>query len=168
MRKVDNRGISLVEIMVTVAIMGVVAAVGLWSLNTVSGRPAQQCAQKVIYSLERHRTTAMGKSEAYYKLIADTSGKILFEEGIKVRADDDAYSVTTTEIGGKRVTVSYVDPTSGAVLPLNPGSSLEFRFDRGSGAFDKNFYPCRQLIIKSGGREVHVTLVQLTGKVYLD
>ena len=73
----DNRGISLVEIMIVITIMAIVGSVGLMGLNAMSGRPAQQTAQKLIYSLERHRVTAMGKVDASYILRVEASGKIV-------------------------------------------------------------------------------------------
>ena len=167
MRKINNRGISLVELVIVITIMAIAASFVGWGVSTMSGKPAQQCSQKIVYALERGRMTAMGRSEAYFKLYITTDKKVMFEEGFKQRVDDASYAVTTTEVGSNRVTVLYEDATGG-INTLGPGSSLEFRFDRGSGAFDKNHFPCKKLIIRSGRNEVNINLVQITGKVYLD
>ena len=163
----DNRGISLVEIMIVITIMAIVGSVGLMGLNAMSGRPAQQTAQKLIYSLERHRVTAMGKVDASYILRVEASGKIVCEERVK---NEGAESVTIVDVGTKRVKLSY-ELADGTILDMAPGSTLLFQFDRGSGAFKTMGTAggnITRLIVKSGGREVKVRLVKLTGKVYLD
>lgn len=175
MRK-DKRGISLVEILVVIAIMAVVASVGIWGINAVSGRPAQQCSQKLIYSLERHRVTAMGKADAYYKLSIDAKNRVVFEEGISNTADEYGnytYSTTSSEIGNTRVKLAYI-VSGGGEVEMDSGDSLTIRFDRGSGAFksfvdqDGNNLTVTGVVVQSGGRSFNVKLVQVTGKVYLD
>lgn len=165
----DNRGISLVEVMVVIAIMAVVGAVGIWSINAMTGKPAQQCAQKIVYSLERHRTSAMGKVDALY-VLRESGGKVYVDEYLTNDAggvDTTTMSpATTTEIGSTGVQVQYqlgADPTLHD-LPLS------LSFDRSSGAFEKQpggGYVTR-IVARRGGREYEVTLVPLTGKVYID
>lgn len=176
MLRKDKRGISLVEILVVIAIIGVVATVGIWGLNAVSSRPAQQCSQKLIYSLERNRVTVMGKSDAYYKVWINDKDRVIFEEGVSNTAADDhgnyTYSVTSSEIGNSRVKLSYL--TSGGEVAMGRGDSLTIRYDRGSGAFksftdqDGNSLVVTGLVAQSGGKRFVVRLVQVTGKVYLD
>ncbi len=166
MRK-DNRGISLVEILVVIAIMGVVAAVGLWGLGSLSGRPAQQCAQRIAYSLERHRISSMGKVDAYYTISVDDKGRIIGTEGLRSTATEPAtYVETKSELGTNRVKL-YYENSAGDRTEV-PESGITFKFDRGSGAFQNSYFPCVRLVAVSGGREVKIELVKLTGKVYLD
>lgn len=164
----DNRGLSLVEVMVVIAIMAVVGAVGIWGINAMSGKPAQQCAQKIVYSLERHRTSAMARVDAVYMLY-ENGGKIYVDEYLTNDAGGVNLSTmtpaTSTEIGASGVEVQYTlgaDPT-----PHN--LPLYLSFDRSSGAFKPQSGGdyCTQIIVKRGGREYTVTLVPLTGKVYI-
>lgn len=165
----DNRGVSLVEVMVVVAIMAVVGGVGVWGINAMSGKPAQQCAQKVVYSLERHRTSAMSKVDAKYRLV-ENGGKIYVEEymtndpgGLPSPLPAPA---TSTEIGASGVKVQY---TLGADPTLHD-LPLELQFDRSTGAFkpQSGGSYCTKIVVTRGGREHTVTLVPLTGKVYID
>ncbi|MBR1700960.1 MAG: prepilin-type N-terminal cleavage/methylation domain-containing protein [Lachnospiraceae bacterium] len=167
MRKIDNRGLSLAEILVVLAIMALVATVGIWGINAVSGRPAQQCAQRVIYSLERARVTATGRMNTYYKLYVDSAtGKVMCEEGISNDTGASVvYNITTSEMGTARVRLSYVQ-ADGTIKTMGRGESITYTFDPGSGGFKT--YPSSKLIFMSGGREYKVKLVHLTGKVYLD
>ena len=168
MRK-DNRGITLVEIMVVIAIMAIVAGVGITGLNLVNGRPAQQCAQKIIYSLERHRTTAMSKVDASYTLEVQSSGKTVCVE--RVSNDRVSYTTTESEIGAKRVKLFY-ETADGSVVPMTAGMFITFQYDRSSGAFRSitasTGDEVARVIAKSGGREVKVRFVKITGKVYWD
>lgn len=168
MIKKDNRGITLAEILVVVAIMAIAGAILSWGLNAVSGKPAQQCSQRTIYSMERARVSAMSKLNTYYKIYIDNStGKVMCEEGISNNTAADAvYTVTTSELGSFRVKVSYIDSSDGSLKTMDRGDSITFKFNAGSGGFST--YPCSKLIFMSGGREYKVKLVRLTGKVYLD
>lgn len=161
MRK-DNRGLSLAELMIVVAIMAVITGLIGFGINSMSGRPAQQCAQKIIYSLERHRVTAMGKISASYTLKVKDDGEI---ECVETVQNNGAQSSVSNVIGSSRVTLFYDDGSSITQVPRN--SSITLTFDRSSGAFSSSM-PYKRLIVKSGGREYKIRLVQLTGKVYLE
>ncbi len=164
----DNRGISLVEVMVVVAILAVVGGVGIWGINTMSGKPAQQCAQKIVYSLEHHRTSAMARVDARYVLY-ENGGKIYVDEYLTNDlggVDESTMSpAATAEIGSAGVKVQY---TLGAD-PTRHDLPLRLSFDRSSGAFKAQAGGghCTQIFVSRGGREYTVTLVPLTGKVYI-
>ncbi len=165
--KNDNRGMSLVEILVVIAIMVVVGAIGIMSINAMSGKPAQQCAQQMMYSLERHRTSAMGKVNSQYVLRVSGSGKIVADEYLTNEDSLSGVTPKTLEVGSSGNKVTYV--CGGTTYSLED-TPLTLKFDRGSGSFkpqaDGSY--CTEISIKRGGREHKVTLVPLTGKVYID
>lgn len=163
----DNRGLSLLELLAVIAIISIAGTVTIWGLNTLSGRPAQQTAQKLIYSMERHRISTMGKVDAYYTIRIDGTGKVVCEEGVKNSADPSAsYSVTTSELGTKRVSIYVMDTGSSTLQKLNPGESRTFKFSRESGGFTD--LPCSEVRVASGTREIKIKFVKVTGKVYLE
>lgn len=167
MRK-DNRGLSLVELMAVIAILAVVGAVAGFGINAMLGRPAQQCSQQLVYSLEKHRMSAMGKVESQYVLKVDaTTDKIVAEEYLSNTAGSLGTPVVG-EVGSSGIEISYQCGTN--VYDLETDGPLTLKFERGSGAFkpqaDGTY--CTKIFIKRGGREHQVTLVPLTGKVYID
>lgn len=165
----DNRGVSLVEILIVVSIITVLAGVGIYGVSLMSGQPAKKCSQKIVYSLERHRTTAMSKVNAKYVLSTD-GDKIYFQEFVIDGADASGTWVDKpkVEIGSSGVEVKYV-LDGGSETPLTTGNSLTLEFDRASGAFKPQAGGyCTQIIVSRGGKEFKITLVPLTGKVYID
>lgn len=162
----NDRGVSLVEVIIVVAILAVVGGVGIFGLNAITGRPAQQCSQKIVYSLERHRVSAMGKMQSKYVLRTD-GDKVFVDEYLK-NGDGDLGTPSTSEVGSSGVKITY---TCGSdEHELADGAPLTLEFDRSSGAFkpqaDGTY--CTKIVAKRGGREFEVTLVPLTGKVYIE
>lgn len=171
----DNRGLSLVELMVVIAIIAVLGGIGLMGINAMTGRPAQQCSEKIIYSLERHRVTAMSKVDAYYVLRSDAAAKkIYIDEYVtnnRTGGSFGPYTKTTAEIASSGVKISYVC-SDGNTYNLDDvtDASLRLAFDRTTGSFKKQADGsyCTRIIAERGGRKFEVTLVPLTGKVYKD
>lgn len=161
----DNRGVSLVEVLVVVAIIVVVGAVGILGINSMSGKPAQKCSQQIIYSLEKHRTSTMGKVSSQYVLTVDDEGKIIAEEYLSNEETMPSDPTTVHKLSDKRTKVTYV--CNGTMKNI-ADAPLTLQFDRASGGFkqqaDGSY--CTQIIVERGGRSYPITLVPLTGKVY--
>lgn len=159
--KKDNRGISLVEIIIVIAIMTVVGGAMFYGVGMISGKPAQKCAQKIVFSLDRHRTTAMGKMDSSYTLRVD-GDQIVLDEYIKTSATES--SNTTVPVGSSGVTVKY---TCGGTEKDLASESLVLGFERGSGAFRKQADGtyCTEIKVSKAGTEYIIDLVPLTGKV---
>lgn len=172
----DNRGMSLVELTIVIAIIAVVGAVGIMSFNVMTGKPAQQCAQKLVYSLEKHRTTSASKVDAYYVLSYNAATKeIIAEEFVSNDLSLGYTSIGRSAIGAANVEVTYYVSGDATAYNLNTGA-ITLRFDRSSGAFKQlsstntatNGKYCTKIVASRGGRDFEVTLVPLTGKVYID
>jgi len=158
----DNRGISLVEIIMVVAIMAIVGG-GLYiGINAISDKPSQQCAEKLVQSLNRHRTTAMGKKSTSYKLTVE-------DERIVVYETVEGSTTGPVPISDRTVDVYYT--IAGTETKLSAAAPLTLEFKRGSGGFEKvagkGDY-CTQLRVIRGDKantEYIVELSSLTGKV---
>lgn len=165
MRK-DNRGISLVEIIMVLALMTVVAGALMYGIGLISGKPAQKCANKIVFSLERHRTTAMGKAEGTsYTLKQDAGKEVMLVE--KIKEANGTVKETTIPIGENTVEVTY--NCGGTVTPL-VGNPLVLEFERGSGAFKPQSGGdyCTEIVVSKAGKVYTIELVPLTGKVHIN
>ena len=58
--KNDNRGLSLVEVVIVLAIMAVLGTVVSVGVNLVTRKPADQCASRLQTVLQNNRMTTMG------------------------------------------------------------------------------------------------------------
>ena len=164
MRK-DNRGISLVEIIMVLALMTVVAGALMYGIGLISGKPAQKCANKIVFSLDRHRTTAMGKVDTSYTLKTDSDDTIILVESVKEA--DGTVNVTTIPVGENTVEVTY---NCGGTVKNLKDEDLVLKFVRGSGAFAKQADGtyCTEIVVSKAGKVYTIELVPLTGKVHIN
>lgn len=166
MLRSDNRGVSLVEVLVVVAIMAVLGGVGIMGVNAMSGKPAQKCSQQIIHSLERHRTATMGKVSAQYVISRESNGKIVAKEYLSNEETLSGDPANVYELGDKKTKVTY--ECEGTIKDID-SAPLTLQFNRSNGAFKKvDGVYCTKIIVQRGGRTYNITLVPLTGKVYAD
>lgn len=163
--KPDNRGLTLVELIITVAIITILGGIVMMSVSILSGLPARQCADEVHSSLSKARIATMGKKEAKLRIIGEN-------DCIYVQESIDGVDGVKNLVGKKGVAFSYTKETAGAEgaeISLINGDVLEFSFNRSSGAFSEispgsnEYY--RRLIMRKGGKEYVVELVPPTGKM---
>ena len=160
-----NRGFSLIELIVVVAIMGVALAVGGYALSAISLANAKNCATEIKSSLEKTRTQACSSdnetTSAQMLLYRDKdSGKVCILKNFEGSAK---------EIGGKTVTVKYkLKGGSGYEDLKNQDDPLTFGFNRSTGGFSDASDQVESIQISSGGRTYTLTCYKLTGKIKME
>lgn len=168
----DNRGFSLVEIIVVVSIMSIMIGVIGYGLSLSSGKPAEECAKKLSAAISHGRTATMGKYRNVITVKKEDDGRLTVTEDTYIKIYDDGTTPPDTSrrssvVGAKNVTVKYKIGT-GSYEELTNGSSIELRYDSGSGAMKRtapgNEYYTGFEISKSG-KVWYVKLETLTGKV---
>lgn len=154
----DNRGLSLIELIVVSAIMVVLASTTAFSIRMVSNRAASQCAENMKISLEKHRTSVMGKKNGRIAFFTDGSGNVYMQEEFDYSG---AFSIDMTK--ATRIGRNNVDVTCGGVtLSTSP---VIFEFNR-SGAL-KDGISNTPVVIKRNNRVYTLTIEPLTGKITL-
>lgn len=171
----DNRGLSMIEVIVVLAIMSVMAGAFTIGISMALRKPADECASKLQSSLQSNRILAMGKIDTKLEIYMDAEGYIYLRE-ITETATSTGSDVKTTEtlIGEKGITFEY-ELSDGNTASLLPGGSpLILSFDRSSGAFKDltemgfpNRY-CKTITISKSGLVKVLTMSYLTGKVTLE
>ena len=160
-----NRGFSLIELIVVVAIMAVALAVGGYSLSAISLANAKNCATEIKSSLEKTRTQACSSdnstSTATLSLYRDSaSNKVCISKN---------YEGTPKEIGSKAVSVRYRLKGDTSYQDLGT-TALKFGFDRSTGGFKSvdGATIVEEIQISSGGRTYTLTCYGLTGKIKME
>lgn len=178
----DNRGFSLVELIVVIAILSVIAGVSVSMLGVVPKARVNSCAKKLVSQLEKTRTNSLSFKDASLYLYRDTDGiyaDLVIDKG-------GTSPVTLTErIGDKELTVKYTlaDGTGGGTTyelgnVSDGGAKLILSFNRSSGAFkypsimdgtglgptEQTVY-CNKITISYGSRVREIKLIPLTGKI---
>lgn len=168
--KRDNRGLSLVEMIIVLAVLAVLAGAFGLGISMVSGRPADECASKLRSAIKNSRITTMGRQATGLALYMDADGSIMLKQTV-----DGSEQII--RIGDRGVTVEYKVTGDTAYRPLGgEGSPLLISFDRSSGAFETLDHMgsdyvgkhCVEIRVSKGNRTRILTLFSLTGKITME
>lgn len=175
MKKKDNRGMSLVELIIVIAIMGVIVGMTGYGLALVSKKPVDECAKKIEMVLNQNRTNAMGNTKAYVEFYLNDKNRVTVTEYLLNNARGDSSAIeknTTTVIGAEGVNLRlYYRTESGeSYVDLNT-TKRRIGFKRDSGSVTGDVIYTRIVVYKgtdpSAGHIRTITLDELTGKVKL-
>lgn len=180
----DNRGLTLIEVLIVIAIITIVSAVGLHQTEAIFGYNAQEAYKKTVSTLTSGKVKALSKSKLTSGTVAVKTGDTVtptvasdgvyiefYVKGSSIYAQTHVRGATESDpvkIGGKGVVISYkTDGGSTGTLTEGEGNGLMFSFDRSTGAFLP--YTGTEYITEmqiSGGRRSYVIkLMPKTGKV---
>lgn len=168
-RNNDNRGFSLVEIIITVAILSILMGVVGYGFNMTNGKPAEQCAKRLAATISNARTDAMGKYGNTITVKNDGGILKVYEE-ILVKPGEEPFKRDSV-VGSKGVTVKYRIGTGGYDNELGVGDSIILKYNSGSGAMkttapsDKYYTGFK---IEKAGKVWYVKLETMTGRVTYD
>ena len=168
MRK-DNRGLSLVELVIVIAILAVVGSLVTMGLSAATSKPAEECAKKIAATLNSARMSTMGKQSVSINL---------YQNGDYVYAEEMVNGIVTKnyQVGGKGVQVEYMLEGGGYQALGDESSKLSLSFKRTTGGFH---YPiigdpavdtpeskyCVEIRVTKGTRVNTLDLAYLTGKI---
>ncbi len=161
MKRRNDRGFSLVELVVVIAIMAVLAGLVTIGVSVLNGRQAKECRDELESKLENVRVQTMGKRTVTAKLYETANGGYALTVTSALETDGSDAASTDYSLGGKSCEIYYScekDATYATATDLMPvdSSGLEIEFDRASGA---------QKELSSGVYVYHIFVVQ-GSKVY--
>ena len=167
----DNRGFSLVELVIVLALISAISAIAGYGFSMTNGKPAQECAKKLAGAISHGRTTTMGKYRNEIIVKKETNGTLTVTEDTLIRVENDGTDVRSSRdsvVGAKGVTVEYQIGTGG-YIELTEGNEIRLRYDSGSGAMKKtanggsDYYTGFR--ISKAGKVWYVKLETLTGNI---
>lgn len=155
--RMNDKGLSLVEIVIVVAIMSVLTGLLTMGVSTALSKPADECAEKIVAELSNGRITTMGKQTFRITLSADSEGVYVEETGKAKK-----------KIGQKGVEVKY--KLTGAGYTDLDSTGIVFEFKRSTGGFKpvSGGSYCEEIQVSKGNRTKTIKLAYLTGKVTID
>lgn len=174
LKKEDNRGVSLVELIIVMAIMGVIIGVTGYGLGLVSKKPVDECAKKIEMVLNQNRTNAMGNTEAWVELYLK-DGRVTVLEHLKnnIRGEENAIEKnkeTVVGANGVKIRLYYRNGAGEAWADLGTDHK-KIGFKRDSGSLTGDVVYTRIVVYKgsdpSTGHIRTIELEELTGKVTL-
>ena len=157
----NNRGFSLVELIVVVAILGVCVGIITGSIATISSSQAKKCAVSIDAALSRCRVAAMSRAgQVTMKVSVDGDGAVTVRQ---TETNGGAATETAADtVGSGRCAVSYQKMGEATPTALD-AAGISFSFDRDTGAFDFTGTPITSITVSGGGRTYVITLDALTG-----
>lgn len=155
--KIDNKGLTLVEILIVVAILAILGGVAMTGMSLLTSRPVDECAKKIQIALEGSRNTTMGKYSGYVEFTADSDG-VYVQEYINGSANGEKI-----RIGRGGVSVGVSAPTTSTSFSSTP---YKVEFDRADGSLETDG-PIT-FTVSNGSRTIIVTVDKLTGRVDLE
>lgn len=139
----DNKGFSLVELIIVVAIMSVMMGFIFYSFSLLTGQEARECANDLTTALGKEKTYALTKSataDCYLEILQDTDGYFYAKYYVPQDPINLKWVLQDTQKIGKRNVDVNCYFSDGSDMKIQSGQSLIIVFDRVSGAF-KNFIP---------------------------
>ena len=172
----QNKGVSLLELIVVIGIIAVLTGVAVLSFNVIPKSRVRSCLRIIVSTIEGTRMDALSFCDAEVKIYCNSEG--VYADSI-VYKDAGTASIATEKIGGADMEVYFLTNESGATeVLLEEGDGIIFSFDRSSGGFEclegmlggssvvGNVY-CKEIKVVSGDITGEIELVPLTGKVYI-
>lgn len=186
--KENNKGYSVVELIVVIGIMAIMLAGTALSISVVTNSRATECAQNISSQLSETRSGSMSRADEQmvlaYKAKNPAVDAALTSDGFYTT--NTVYTINKNavsqplgepeikKVGHKDVTVVvWLDgDTSGRTMDEN--SSLTISYDRSTGALENVTYKdatgsetikkLSKIVISSGSRVCTITFIPETGK----
>lgn len=180
----NNRGFSLIEIILVIAILGLLSGVSVNAFNHVKFANTKKCAALIDKAMDEVRMDTLSKSEKPYLYVYNYNSvyylKISKDAALTPGSGLDG---SGRKIGNQELTISYetiLSSISTATDDLNSGDFIRLSYKRGTGAFEGTddtcsgscmtapcpFHPDKIMI--SGNQSYTINIARLTGRHFMN
>ncbi len=158
-RKLNNKGLSLIELIIVLAIMAIIGAASFLSLSMATNRQVSSCADKIRSTLDQTRNLALGKNSAYMVIWKDDTVKV------RIYVNNEPYGGNYIDVGVGGLDVTYdTNTASGLTLGNSEATGQMIEFDRSSGGVKGATY-ITKFTVTNGNRTCTVTIDHFTGRI---
>lgn len=188
--KMSDKGFTLVELIVVVAIFTILLGIAVPSLNSILGFRVNRAANSIASALDRTKIEASSRLVGEMKLEKRADGYYIsyYLDRGKVSGESNVKQDQPEKIAPARTIISYATD-SGSEQELAVGDSIVLTYDRATGAFlplqekvwtqkeilsvleagediplTRTGEYCTQITVSGGSRYKRLSLIQETGK----
>ena len=166
----NNKGYSLLEVIIIVAILGVITGFIATSSGLFDGRRVKACADSISSLLEKVRMTNLGKDKVTLTIYKESDNVIKAKILTTVRDRNSETQRTVVEnVSNDNVDIYYSSDISGSNPVLLGNTEMSFSFDRSSGSVNST-YPLdvQCIILRKGDAMKKIKIYRITGKVSVE
>ena len=172
-----NKGYSLLEVIVVIAILGVITGFLITSSGLLDGRRVKACADNISSLLEKVRMTNLGKDEVILTIYEDAGNGIKADivTKVKSKAEVTGSGGTGTErtvvedLSNDNVEIHYSTDISGSSPVFLGTDKMYFNFSRNSGSIQSTTPAgIRCILVRKGNAEKKIKIYAETGKISLE
>lgn len=168
----DNKGFSLVELIVVVLITAILSGGAVISMNAVRDADAAAASKKLVSVLTTARSYTISKSgnTVWLEITKKNNGGYYayVYQGDK-SVPEDAEVLSSEKIGGKSLTLNVKEDLadgSTKVTNVTDGTSVKFNFIKASGALTESY---TDITVTGGSNKVeNIIVIKETGRCIRD
>ena len=167
----NNKGYSLLEAIVIIAILGVLTGFMATSSGLFDGRRVKACADSVSSLLDKVRLANLGKDEVTLIIYKDTDQAIKAKIVTKIVSRNDSITEKTfiEDVSDDNVEMSYSTDISGSAENPAGAAGMVFNFNRNTGAIkDTSPNGIQCIILRKGNAEKKIKIYAATGKIIVE
>lgn len=167
----NNKGYSLLEAIVIIAILGVLTGFMATSSGLFDGRRVKACADSVSSLLDKVRLANLGKDEVTLTIYKDTDQAIKAKIVTKIVSRNASMTEKTfiEDVSDDNVEMSYSTDISGSAENPAGAAGMVFNFNRNTGAIkDTSPNGIQCIILRKGNAEKKIKIYAATGKIIVE
>ena len=167
----NNKGYSLLEAIVIIAILGVLTGFMATSSGLFDGRRVKACADSVSSLLDKVRLANLGKDEVTLTIYKDTNQAIKAKIVTKKMSSNRSITEKTfiEDVSNDNVEMSYSTDISGSAENPAGAAGMVFNFNRNTGAIkDTSPNGIQCIILRKGNAEKKIKIYAATGKIIVE
>ena len=158
-----NNGLTMVEVMVTIAVMAVLASIGGITIGVLLSQRVKSMAADTKSVIQSTQMVALTRDDAYVHIYQDG-------DNVVVQAYIASGNKMINDIQGNNMEVSVLMGNATDPVPVT-STGVDIKFNRQTGGIvsntgdpqDDNYV--KKIIFSNGNRTVTLTISKLTGKV---
>lgn len=166
----NNQGVTLVELIVVILIIGVLSVGGMYGIKSIDSGNVQAAVERVSALLDYVRGENMSKATVYYLVLEEDSGA--YYANVETESEGVRERILQEKLKLKNGIITYQNSVGNVYTidsDASPSVKLELSYDKESGSINQfGGSDIENIVFSSSGRIYTLHLVSITGKHYID